>query len=142
MSKKEPLLKYTPNNLKIVCKSIQKNLTPDLIPKKYRLDNKRNKYYGHCHTASACLYLIFRSKNMNLYRVLDAKTSEKLKENFWHWWIFDKNTQKIIDLTSRQYKKQELTKLYRLGEKTGYLGFGYIKKSKLVLEKVRKELKF
>ena len=111
----EPFIPYNKRNLNRVSKSILKHLTPDLLPKKYHETNKKNRFYGHCHNASGCLYMFFRSQNMHMYRAYDEKTSKQLNENFYHWWIVDKDSQ-IIDLTSSQYSQSYVKKLYRIGE--------------------------
>jgi hypothetical protein len=54
-----PLLDYTKKNLRIVSKSIERQLSPDLLPKKWVEINASNKMFGHCHNASGCLYKIF-----------------------------------------------------------------------------------
>ncbi len=130
---------YNKRNLNRVSKSILKHLTPDLLPKKYRLENSKNKFYGHCHNASGCLYMFFRSENCHMYRALDEKTSKLLGENFYHWWIVDKNNQ-IIDLTASQYKLKDVKKLYKIGEKGSILGFEYKKRVKKLFSKVFSDL--
>lgn len=119
----KPLLEYNKSNLRIISKLILKNLTPDLLPKKYIAQNKLNSVYGHCHNASGCLYKIFRSQNMHLYRTKDFKVKT---EDFWHWWIVDRNN-KIIDLTWSQYSKTYANSLYKKGIKSSLLGFNYKK---------------
>ncbi len=136
----DSLLPYSKTNLIRVSKSILKHLTPDLLPKKYHEQNKISKTYGHCHNASGCLYMIFRSKNMYMYRAYDPITSKKLGENFYHWWIVDKNNH-IIDLTASQYSHSHVKKLYKLGEKGSILGFNYKKRVQTLYERVLKDLK-
>ena len=99
--------------------SIIKNLTPDLLPKKYLKENYKNPMFGHCHTSSACLQKIFGSKSIKLYRALDDN-------NIWHWWAQDNNG-KIIDLTSAQYIIKKQKPPYENGQISLQLGFGYKK---------------
>ena len=84
--------------------------------------------------------MIFRSKNVHMYRAYDPITSTKLDENFYHWWIVDKNNH-IIDLTSSQYSQSHVKKLYKLGEKGSILGFDYKKRVQTLFERVLKDLK-
>jgi hypothetical protein len=135
----KPLLPYSKPNLIRVSKSILKHLTPDLLPKKYHEQNKISKTYGHCHNVSGCLYMIFRSQNMHMYRAYDEKTSKQLNENFYHWWIVDKDSQ-IIDLTSSQYSQSYVKKLYKIGEKGSILGFDYKKRVKKLFNAVFNDL--
>jgi hypothetical protein len=127
-----PLLEYNKKNLRSVSKSIERNLTPDLLPKKWIEINANNKMFGHCHNASGCLYKIFGSQNLHLYRALD-------RQGVWHWWVQDKNDL-IIDLTRSQYSETAVRQLHRRGEKAGLLGFHYKKNVMTVLNRVRKDL--
>jgi hypothetical protein len=135
----KPFLEFNKRNLNRVSKSILKHLTPDLLPRKYHETNKKNRFYGHCHNASGCLYMFFRSQNMRMYRAYDEKTSKQLNENFYHWWIVDKNNQ-IIDLTASQYSQSHVKKLYKIGEKGNILGFNYKKRVKKLFNKVYSDL--
>lgn len=135
----KPFIPYNKRNLNRVSKSILKHLTPDLLPKKYHETNKKNRFYGHCHNASGCLYMFFRSQNMHMYRAYDEKTSKHLNENFYHWWIVDKDGQ-IIDLTASQYSQVDVKKLYKIGEKGNILGFNYKKRVKQLFKQVYSDL--
>ena len=123
---------YNKSNLKIVSKLIIDNLTADLLPKKYREENKTNTTFGHCHTASACLQRIFSSKQLKLYRAIDSR-------DIWHWWCVDKDG-KRIDLTSEQYYGYGRGPPYDRGEKASILGWGYKKRVHELLERVEKVL--
>jgi hypothetical protein len=76
---------------------------------------------------------------MRMYRAYDEKTSKQLNENFYHWWIVDKNNQ-IIDLTASQYSQSHVKKLYKIGEKGNILGFNYKKRVKKLFNKVYSDL--
>jgi hypothetical protein len=113
-----PLLEYTDANLEAVTTAILKNLTPDLLPKKWRETNKTNPLYGHCHTASGCLYRIFGSENLSLYRAVDPY-------GVYHWWCVDR-AGRVIDLTAGQYEDGVAEELHRQGiRQPGMLGFDY-----------------
>jgi len=56
------MIEYNEQNLKLVSDLIVKNLTPDLIPVKWRQRNSVNPMFGHCHTAAACLQKVFTTK--------------------------------------------------------------------------------
>lgn len=90
--------------------------------------------FGHCHNASGCLYKIFGSQNLHLYRALDRK-------GIWHWWVQDRSGE-VIDLTRSQYSETALRQLHRKGEKATLLGYKYKDNVFVVLKRVRKELDF
>lgn len=125
-------MEYSESNLSLVSEVIIKNLTPDLLPKKWVERNYINPMFGHCHTASACLQKAFGSKNIKLYRAVDD-------EGIWHWWAVDKEG-KLIDLTADQYHSVGRTPPYKTGEKTSMLGFGYRTRVLHLLDKVSNEL--
>ena len=121
---------YDKENLEGVSKIIVDNLTPDLLPKKWRKRNSVNLMFGHCHTASVCLQKVFGTENIKLYRAKDDN-------DIWHWWCVDKNG-KRIDLTADQYYKMGRTPPYEQGEKASMLGWGYKKRVEELLKRVEK----
>lgn len=127
-----PLLKYTEPNLKRVSRTIVKNLTPDLLPKKYLAENAQNPMFGHCHTASGCLYKVFGSQNLHMYRALGP-------DEIWHWWAVDHDGN-VIDLTASQYSDRTVRKLHKAGEKSQMLGFAYRRRVMELLRRVRRDL--
>lgn len=127
-----PLLKYTQTNLRWVSKIIKRNLASDLLPLKYRAKNATNPMFGHCHTASGCLYKIFGSQSVHMYRALDG-------EGIWHWWVQDRSG-RIIDITASQYPQREISRLYKKGEKASMLGYAYRIRVMELYTRVRQEL--
>lgn len=127
-----PLLKYNKTNLKRVSRAIIKNLTPDLLPKKYRTENAVNLMFGHCHTASGCLYKVFGSKALHMFRAIDSR-------EIWHWWVEDRD-KNVIDLTASQYPASVVRTLYKKGEKSAMLGFAYRRRVLELLSRVRRDL--
>jgi hypothetical protein len=124
-------LEYNEENLQIISKLIKKNLTLDLIPKKWKARNFTNPTFGHCHNASGCLYKVFGSKEVKLNRALDS-------EGIYHWWCVDKNGV-VIDLTSEQYTSIGKIPPHDKGEKAGLLGFEYGKRVARLYERVMKD---
>jgi hypothetical protein len=123
---------YNEENLEKVSKAILNNLTPDLIPTKWRQKNSINPMFGHCHTASACLQKVFGTKELKLYRAKDWS-------DIWHWWAVD-NSGKIVDLTADQYYSIGKEPPYDDGQKASMLGFSYRTRTLELLERVKKEL--
>ena len=111
--------------------SIAMKFTPDLLPKKWITRNESNPAFGHCHNASGCLYKIFGSKQLSLYRGFDGE--------IYHWWVQDKSG-KIIDLTSEQYTSVGKLPPYDKAEKSGLLGFDYKKRVLKLHDRVVNEL--
>lgn len=125
-------MEYNEENLKLVSDIILKNLTPDLLPKKWIDINSTNPMFGHCHTASACLQKVFGSKNIKLHRALD-------QWGVWHWWAIDLNG-KLIDLTVDQYLSLGREPPHSSGLKASMLGFEYRKRVLELLDRVIKDL--
>ena len=126
------IFEYNETNVKLACDLIMKNLTPDLLPKKWVERNKTNPMFGHCHTASACLQRLFGTQNIKLYRGLD-------EEGIWHWWAVTKEGKKI-DLTADQYYSQGRVPPYVNGTKASMLGFDYRKRTYKLLELIQNQL--
>ena len=124
-------LDYNEETLKKVSDLIMKNLTFDLLPKGWMMRNFSNPTFGHCHNASGCLYKIFGSKNVHMYRGFDGE--------IYHWWIVDKNGRRI-DLTSEQYTSIGKIPPYDVGEKSGLLGYDYKKRVLELLKRVTAQL--
>jgi len=125
------MLEYNEQNLQTVCEAIKRNLTPDLLPKKWITRNESNPTFGHCHNSAGCLYKIFGSKQLSLYRGFDGE--------IYHWWVQDKEG-KIIDLTSEQYTSIGKLPPYDKAEKAGLLGFEYKKRVLKLHDRVVNEL--
>ena len=140
--RKEPLLSFTDSNITKVKKSILKNLSPDLLPKKWYEINESNPTFGHCHNATGVFYLIFGSENVHMYRAFDDSL-KLVDEPMYHWFILNRHTNEIIDITSEQYSSypKMLSKLYKNKEKAGLLGFNYKKRVHTLLKRVKSDLK-
>ena len=140
--RKEPLLNFTKHNLKIVISAIDRNLTPDLLPKKWFILNETNSHFGHCHTASGVIYKVFGSENVHLYRSFDDSL-KLVNEPMYHWFILNRHNNEIIDVTSSQYDSHSrlLKQLYKNKVKASILGFNYKTRVNILLVRVMKELK-
>ena len=126
------IFEYNEANLKMACELIVKNLTPNLLPKKWVERNRTNPMFGHCHTASACLQRLFGTQNIKLHRGLD-------EEGIWHWWAVTKEGKKI-DLTADQNYSQGRVPPYVSGTKASMLGFDYRKRTYKLLELIQNQL--
>ena len=90
------MLEYNDENLKKVTELILKNLSSDLLPRSWLDKNEVNLTFGHCHNSAGCLYKIFGSKAVNMYRGFDGE--------IYHWWVQDK-AGKIIDKEDLMYAR-------------------------------------
>jgi hypothetical protein len=122
---------YNQQTIKVISELIVKNLTIDLLPKKWINRNRSNTMFGHCHNASGCLYRVFGPKALHMYRGLDD-------EGIWHWWVVDKDNV-LIDLTSDQYISVGRIPPYNKSEKAGMLGFEYKKRVMRLYNRVMEE---
>jgi hypothetical protein len=125
------VMELNEDNLKLVTEVIQRHLTTDLIPRKWATKNADNPTFGHCHTVAGCLYKVFGSENLNMYRGFDGE--------IYHWWVQDKQG-RIIDLTADQYLSKNRVPPYHVGEKAGILGFEYKNRVKKLYNRVMTEL--
>ena len=137
------MLQYTQDNLQKVISAVKKHLTPDLINKEYRQRNRELPEFGQCLNASGAVHYFFRD-NFHLYSAEDTKNFQRFgRGKFYHWWLVNKETEDIVDLTAEQYKddRQNLKHLYDIGERrSGTPGFNYRKRLNLLIDRVRKEL--
>jgi len=137
-------INFTKTNLARISKLIKKNLTPDLLPKKYLKQNELSSTFGHCHTANGLLWSYFK-KDLDLFNVEDTRLFDFYgRGSFYHWFCKRKDNEEVIDLTSEQYDdytQTYLDELYLQGiKKNATLGFDYKKRLLKLKELVDKEL--
>ena len=107
---------YSMTEIETVMELISKNLTPDLITKKYREENATNPMFGHCyHSSQALFYLIDTD-------VLEQRTAIDYHDCS-HWWIVNKETEKIYDITADQYYHVNQKPPYDKGVKKPWYGW-------------------
>ena len=116
-------LEYTPDNVDKLIEDIKRYLTDDLISNGFRKDfppeypRWKRKYFGLCVPATF-VFLYFMDTDL-----LDANNGKfENKEN--HYWVKDKESQAIIDITEEQYTREELEILYTTGKSAKYYGYG------------------
>jgi hypothetical protein len=114
----------------LLIQRIKDNLTPDLLRKDYKYD-PNNPLRGHCYVASEALYHLIGEEY--LCPVVASYGNGKT-----HWWIVNKTTGGIYDLTGEQFERIFLLSLYKKGRKCGFLTREPSKRCKILLEKIRK----
>ena len=87
---------YPMTEIDSVIESIVSNLTPEMVTKKYREENAINPMFGHCYHSSQALFYLMDTD------VLEQRTAIDYHDCS-HWWLVDKTTEKIYDITADQY---------------------------------------
>lgn len=74
---------------------LRENLTPDLLHKQYK--TQKNKMSGHCYVASEALFHLLGGFHSGL------KPMQVKHEGKSHWFLQDKETGDILDITADQF---------------------------------------
>ena len=107
---------YPMTEIESVMGSIANNLTPELVTKKYREENATNPMFGHCYHSSQALFHLMDTD------VLEQRTAIDYHDCS-HWWLVDKTTEKIYDITADQYYHVGQTPPYAKGVKKPWYGW-------------------
>ena len=114
-------LEYTKENLALLSKQIRSSLSDDLLSRKFCEDypvgheRRKRRFFGYCVPATfACLYF------MDTDLLVPVTGKDETGEG--HWWLVDKSTNEIIDLTKEQFTDDELVQVYATGKPKGYYG--------------------
>jgi hypothetical protein len=108
---------------------IQDSLTPDLLKKKYKNQNKDNPLFGHCYVATEVLFHLMGSKEVKPCCGKDEK-------GIVHWWLQYKKSGKKIDVTSQQYFSQGTNPPYEVGKGCGFLTKQPSKRASIVINRI------
>ena len=112
-------LEYEPfpmTEIESVMKCIASNLEPNMVTKKYREENATNPMFGHCYHSSQALFYLMDTD------VLEQRTAIDYHDCS-HWWLVDKTTEKIYDITADQYYHVGQTPPYAEGIKKPWYGW-------------------
>ncbi len=122
---------FNQENIDIVSKLIRKNLTKDLVEKKYRSQNNTNPMYGHCYHVTQAVYYLFDTDKLVPYSAIDDRGEP-------HWWL--QYGEQIIDITADQFKVRDVSPPYERGKPNKWYGWRNRphKKSLKLIEKVTK----
>ena len=123
--------KFTQENIDIVSNLIRKNLTKDLVEKKYKSQNDSNPMYGHCYHVTQAAYYLFDTDKLVPYSAIDDRGEP-------HWWL--QYEDQIIDITADQFKVRGVNPPYKKGKPSKWYGWRNRphKKSLKLIEKVIK----
>lgn len=110
---------------KRLIRSIQKNLTPDLLPNEFwKKRNETNPMAGHCYVASEAYYHLSGEKLTPQVVRLSSKET--------HWFLKD-STGAIIDITKDQFDDPPP---YSRGRGSGFLTKMPSKRAQKLIERV------
>ena len=119
-------------------KAIKLNLSPSLLKKEYREQNKTNPTFGHCYVATETLYHLLYNEELKLNVNFDFLNKDiielfgvthsnkhfphhgKDENNITHWWLENHNGH-ILDVTSEQYTSLGKTPPYKNGRRGAFL---------------------
>ena len=107
---------YPMTEIESVMGSIANNLTPELVTKKYREENATNPMFGHCYHSSQALFYLMDTDILEQRTAIDYHDCS-------HWWLVDKTTEKIYDITADQYYHVGQTPPYAKGVKKPWYGW-------------------
>ena len=122
---------FIKENIDIVSNLIPKNLTKDLVEKKYKSQNDSNPMYGHCYHVTQAGYYLFDTDKLVSYSAIDDRGEP-------HWWL--QYEDQIIDITADQFKVRGVNPPYEKGKPSKWYGWRNRphKKSLKLIEKVIK----
>ena len=130
------------NNIKDInniVKKIQSVLTPDLLKGRWKQEFE-NPMAGHCYASTEALYWLLGGPNSDwIPYVLNNKTfSEGLKEGETHWFLKNKLTNDIIDITKKQFYNLNIP--YDKGVPNGMMNYPYggSKRAKEIINRINK----
>lgn len=99
------------------CQTILQNcLTPDLLSKKYREENKSNPMYGHCYHATQAMFYLLDTDDLDIMSGIDWREDK-------HWWLQDRTNGFIVDMTSDQYYSIDKEPPYDNGKISKWYGW-------------------
>jgi len=107
---------YTPQNINWLIKTIQDNLTIDMVAEKYLQGNLSNPLFGHCYHSTQTIFYLIDTDWLMPMRGLDAVGE-------YHWYLKDKTNQEIVDATVDQYSFFDYPPPYDNGKKTDWYSF-------------------
>ena len=123
--------------IKQLITAIQEALTPDLLKKKYRTENKNNPMFGHCYGATEALYYLLKEYDESEKHQDFKPCRGRDQRGIVHWWLQDDHGG-ILDPTSEQYTKVGLKPPYEKGRRGGFLTKEPSKRASTVILRVKK----
>jgi hypothetical protein len=88
----------TDTEINELIKLIVENLSDDLLKKEFILTKNKNRYWGHCYVATEAFYYLLNDDERMNYTPSILKIN-----NITHWFLVNKKTKKVIDITKKQF---------------------------------------
>lgn len=115
--------------LKLIIQSV---LTDDLLKPEYCKIPNRHKTTGHCYAASeAAFHFLLLNKEKNWLPIC-GKDSNSIT----HWWLKNKDTNEIFDVTSEQYTSFGFVPPYDNGKPCPFLTKNPSKRAQKIMERI------
>lgn len=108
---------------------IRKNLTDDLLLKKYRKMKRTTPTAGHCYVATETLYHLLGSRNRNKYKPHYIKVGK-----ITHWFLMTDDKKDILDPTYDQFPTFPN---YSKGKRCGFLTKSPSKRSQILIGRIK-----
>lgn len=99
---------------RVLIKSIQRHLTPDLLSPTWKRMKTNHPLSGHCYVASEVFWHLSGGKKSNWVPCVARVDDET------HWWLRSRDGT-IIDPTAEQYTDCGLNPPYEVGRPCGFL---------------------
>ncbi len=107
-------------------RAIVDSLTPDVLSPRYAKVTGRNKFFGHCYVASEALFhMQGGAQSGYVPQVIHH-------EGGTHWYLKHQVTEKIVDLTGKQFRKPVP---YAQGKGCGFLTKKPSKRAQIVIDR-------
>jgi len=123
------------NDILRYIKLIQKSLSKDLLKKEYRELNDSNPFFGHCYVATEALYHLLDTEKDEFKPCCGRDDNDIV-----HWWLQNKTTDEILDVTSEQYHLVGKFPPYEKGKGTGFLTKSPSKRTTILIDRVKTKL--
>jgi hypothetical protein len=104
---------YCPDGLKSVSRMVIQNLTARFLTEPFQPNNPLR---GFCYIVAQAIYYLMDTNRLDSWSGTD-------KSGVNHWWLVDRTSQEIIDLTANQYSVLGFEPPYMVGRKRNWYGF-------------------
>jgi hypothetical protein len=119
------------SNAELLMEKIRKVLSPDLLKKPYREENKTNPTFGHCYAASEALYYLLGGKDAG-YTPMHGRDPQGIV----HWWLRGPGGE-ILDPTKDQYTSKDQIPPYNVGVGGGFLTKTPSERALAIMDRIR-----
>jgi len=121
---------------------IKKHLSPDLLKKEYREENKNNPMFGHCYVATETLFHLINQYSDHSLLLNFRPYWGKDERGITYWWLQNDSNHElnILDVTKDQYYQNGKEPPYQNGRKGAFLTKYASNRALTLLQRVKTEL--